>query len=399
MDGNMKVLLIDDELGRLQQWQRELETLPEMEGVSIKGSTDVQSILETLGERRLSARSSGSCAGEKHALDDTDIVIIDHDLGPLTSSGAEVAYLARCFSSCGVILLLNANGENAFDLHLHPNLDMFADIELGSTQLSNPGLWGSRWSTFRPWGWPATLFDAVERQERRTVTVTESMDQPFLAAVGVEDDDSSLLPRLVVDRLWRGSADQTKELKSLTFRDLAQPGMGVVRRKDVVLEHALPRVLASRVGTWLEGFVLGGQEVLVDAPHLALRFPSLFYTEPGSTELEPTISFDQHDPKLSLSSALNRARFPDNGWLSRPAWRWRRLQTDRDVAEVANPFDVVDPGAVFCEDRSAFLRPTSAKPFKSDLGTPFDRRWIAGRTDVEGPGSDVMYLPADRLLL
>ena len=40
-------------------------------------------------------------------------------------------------------------------------------------------------------------------------------------------------------------------------------------------QGGIERVAAARLGKWLERLVLPGQNVLVDAPHLVSRFPSL----------------------------------------------------------------------------------------------------------------------------
>jgi hypothetical protein len=123
------------------------------------------------------------------------------------------------------------------------------------------------------------------------------------------------------------------------------------------------------------------------------------FTAGGSEQpdLRSTIHYGWSEASSTGSQALADALFPQNGWLSRPAWKWRRIQNDGRVAEVASPFGARDLDTVFCEDRSQFMDRSTAKTFKADLGTPFDRRWMAGPTG-EGFGAGVIYLPAQRLL-
>ena len=96
---------------------------------------------------------------ESADVDEADVVIIDYDLLLYSkegdTTGSRLAYLLRCFTKCGVIIVLNEYGTNSFDLSLRsPSLD-FADLHLGDFQIGNPGLWTDSFEGYRPWHWPA----------------------------------------------------------------------------------------------------------------------------------------------------------------------------------------------------------------------------------------------------
>ena len=110
------------------------------------------------------------------AFDRADVLLVDYDLFAFNRdeylTGAMVAYMARCYSGCGVIVGVNELGPNPFDLTLIDNTDSFADLTIGDVQIDNRGLWfgitdDPQPGRFRPWSWPA-LLDAAERQARRS---------------------------------------------------------------------------------------------------------------------------------------------------------------------------------------------------------------------------------------
>ena len=143
----------------------------------------------------------------------------------------------------------------------------------------------------------------------------------------------------------------------------------------------MARVAAARVGKWLERVVLPGQDVLVDAPHLALRFPSLLRgdgkkldTWNATTSLFPPKSL--WSEKAQLRQTIQRHSFRQQDWLSRAAWFWSELRKLEDIEEVRNPWSVERPDFVFCEDVSGFLPQQEAREFVADLASSFVRRFV-----------------------
>jgi hypothetical protein len=173
-----------------------------------------------------------------------------------------------------------------------------------------------------------------------------------------------------------------KAAAEATFRDFVQKSSMGLRLKDEVLDNTLvARVAAARVGKWLERVVLPGQDVLVDAPHLALRFPSLLTgdirklgTWNASASLFPPKSL--WPGKTQLRHKIQRHGFRAEDWLSRDAWFWSDLTKLEAIKEVRNPWSVERPDFVFCEDVSRFLQRREAREFVADLASPFVRRHV-----------------------
>ena len=159
----MKVLLVDDERPLMVEWRSAL-TSGQLDSLALDVDLvdDVAGLIQELESRRLSNREDG--AGRNvHAIDTADVVVLDYDLGQAghALTGRRLAYLARCFSGAGAIVLMNEHGDNTFDLTLDDDFDCFADIEIGAAHLGSKSLWSATPSDFRPWSWPVLANEAA----------------------------------------------------------------------------------------------------------------------------------------------------------------------------------------------------------------------------------------------
>jgi hypothetical protein len=193
---------------------------------------------------------------------------------------------------------------------------------MGSQQLSNRGLWSEPWDGFRPWYWPL-LPQVCEAFERRVADLLDgNLDEPILKYFGFPEEMSETLPRSTKEFLFLGD-----KAESVTFREFVVPPGSGLRSKDKVLdEESLARIAALRVAKWLERIVLAGQDILVDAPHLISRFPSLLTSETEDQKVwNKTASFKGINSLSIRYRTIQEFRFEKQDWLSRPAWFWRRL--------------------------------------------------------------------------
>jgi len=377
------VLICDDEQRSVDAWRERLEQLAIPFQVQGLAGRALGTAIKALEARREVARSSRKRAAdwEEHEFDKADILIIDYDLlnvdDPASAmSGENVAYLARCYSHCGLIVGLNQyDRENAFDLSLRGHPESYADVNLSADQLDSPGLWRLPWTGFRPWYWPL-LPTAVAAFQKRVARLTRHLDDKILPFLGFTPETISILPRSTIECLGSG-----KSPEDTTFRIFVDKSVMGKRPKDKVDETQVARVAAARVGKWLERVVLPGQDILVDAPHLALRFPSLLGgdinkvgTWDASASLPPSKSL--WSEKGQLREKVQRHRFREQDWLSRPVWFWNEVSRLEAIAEIKKPWSAERPDLVFCEDVSRFLRQQEAREFVADLASPFVRRFV-----------------------
>lgn len=401
------ILVYDDESQIRARWKRQLETVPVIESSFTVASAqnEFKEALLDLEERRRLARTKDSknLAIENNVIDKSSVLIVDFDLFEDQKTGEEVAYLARCYSRCGLILGVNQfGGDNPFDLTLKGHPESFADINLGGRQISNEGLWQEPWTGFRPWTWPL-LVNGIRSLESQVddLLADENLDKPISKYLGFAEEVVATLPRSTREFLGSGRKPQ-----DTTFRNFVLESDNGLRPKDRPLsDEFIARIAAARISKWLERLVLPGQDILVDAPHLVSRYPSLLTGKKADvTSWDQTTSF-AGITKLGLHyQRINKYRFERSNWLSRPAWLWRPLTKDEKITEVSDPWSIEKTDYVFCEDISKFVNRGSAREFVAELPSPFVRRFVVNPKTTEGRNlaknaSEVDYVPAVRFTL
>jgi hypothetical protein len=384
-----KILIYDDIPERAEAWHERLIALPPVNAAFIVEQLDNEEFRQILGEleerRRAARRSVDSArAPQKCRFDDADLLVVDYDLLEFGTdsyvTGEGVAYLARCYSRCGPVVTLNQYVKSGFDLTLRGHPGSFADLNIEGGQLGNPGLWSQPFRGFRPWSWPLLPW-SVEAMRERAAELVGHLDEPILTFLGFPREAIESLPRSTQEFL---AADAPVE--EVTFRAFVdQSGSGLRPRDKVAGDEAYAHIAAARVGKWLEDVVLPGQDILVDAPHLAARFPSLLAgdpTDPAAWDATATLSpADSGRRGQEWTSGLREellegARFPRTYWLSRPAFFWPVVAQNSAIPEVGDPWSAFRTDLVFCEDVSRFLPRAACREFVADLPSPFVRRYV-----------------------
>jgi len=347
---------------------------------------DFQPQLDVLMDRRKKLRvrklSSDFSIYERHLdLDEASILIVDYDLLKSSSTkfsdGENVSYLVRCFSRCGLIVGLNHYGHNTFDLTLKGHPESWADLNIGSDQLDNPGLWGAKTKGFRPWYWPQ-LPNYLESFHKKVKDVTKHLDDSIWRVLGFPKESVEIFPRSVSEFMGR------KPLET-TFREfVGESGNGLREMDKKATDEMVGIIAAARVSKWMERLVLSGQDILVDAPHLAYRFPSLLLGNHSDVNTwNKTANFSSFKNLGLNHKKIENFRFKKEHWLSRPAWFWGEISKCQDIREITEPWTKEKVNYVFCEDSSSFHKRENCKEFVADLDSPYVRRFIRGFKNVE----------------
>lgn len=376
----MKKILVYDDEGEMQN--RLCARLRDVE--ELKGRFEVQALrqdefgdtMDVLKQREKVFRSRGAWDEEQMAIDDAALLVVDYDLfqNPKDAflTGETVAYLARCFSRCGLIIGINQPPLRDFDLTLRGRPDSFADLNITERHLDNRGLWGGPFGDFRPWQWPQ-LPDFYASFEKRVNQAAAHLDEPIWQLLGFDQYTFETLPRSIADFLGGNPAE-------ITLRKFALESGNGMRAKDIQAKDGsdtiLARVGAARISKWLERMILPGQDILVDAPHLVSRFPSLIAGDPSSIEdWNKTASLGPTDDLGIHLALIQEHRFASVAWLSRPAWFWDHLRSSERIREVQEPWNAQMPDWVFCEDVSAFHAREQTTMFVAETESPYSRRF------------------------
>ncbi len=332
--------------------------------------------------------ASAACFGEDTCFDQADILFVDYRLVELLGfiTGEEIAYLARSFSNCGLIVGLNqfSGGGRVFDLTLCGHPESFADLNISDVDIENPGLWNEQdaYTDFRPWHWP-NLPRAAESFEKRVSEVPNFEDSLF-DFLGFKPDVVNSLPRAASD--YVSKSHRADDLSKTSFADFLSSGF-CLRGSDHTIDPYKKRIIAARLSKWLDRFILGGQNTLVDAPHLVSRFPSLFEGEFSAKALNTLSSSTP-----PIKAGLEANEFKRSNWISHPAWFWEALKEDPAIEEVSNPWERKEFPFCFCEDTSVFVTSGEGEEFVASVPSPFTRRFVQRIADVE-------YVPELRFAL
>ena len=384
-----KILIYDDEEKQTERFKDKLDQALKKAGkdqdftIEILCEDALQCSIEKLQKKQEEFRDNGTCSNETTKFDDASIFIIDYDLLHNKKvkflTGEVIAYIVRCFSECKLIVGLNQYGRNPFDLTLRGHPESFADLNLGVDQLGNLGLWSGDWDDlredYRPWYWP-NLFNSLCNFDRKVEDVRENLGKPICEVLCFGSELFQLLPRSIVQFIG-------KEPAKTTFQEFVLQSGNGLRPKDVptsdddVDNNILARVGAARISKWLERFVLPEQNILVDAPHLVSRYPSLI--DDGEKKIKVWNKTAQlvNYRELGLDTDLIECyRFKKDYWISRPVWFWDKLRESERIKEVTEPWLAAKSDLVFCEDTSCFYKREDCKEFLADTVSPFTRRFV-----------------------
>ena len=416
-----KILIYDDEQGRTEDFKLKLEKglndAGQLERFNVKslGHDKFQDAIKALELRRIKFRQKeidleNISKDDAKNIDDASIFVIDYDLlrtekeekkeeenekeeeeefFTRSLTGEIVAYLVRCFSKCKLIIGLNQYGNNPFDLTLRGDLDSFADLNLGEDQLDNSNLWTGEWEDseqkFRPWSWP-NLCDLLCDFDKRVKDVQGNLNTSISEFLGFDRELFELLPREIVQFIWK---DKEKEHFQTTFREFITESGNGLKSKDArelkccTNDHVLARVGAARISKWLEQLVLPEQDILVDAPHLISRYPSLIAGDKEKKEKietwNKTARLAGHEDLGLDTNLIECYRFGRDDkahWISRPVWFWDKLRECENIKEVTEPWVTVLPNWVFCENASRFYNYEDCREFLADTVSPFTQRFI-----------------------
>ena len=391
-----KILIYDDDDQQTQRFKNTLEKA--LNKIGANENFEIKRLLQdefkdsitTLRDQQVGLRDKGELSNKTTQFDGASICIIDYDLLKNEArqflTGENLAYSVRCFSTCKLIVGLNQFGNNSFDLTLRGHPESFADLNLGEDQLDNPDLWRGTWSelkrTFRPWYWP-NLSDSLRNFDERVQDVKQNLDKPICEALGFHSDVFRLLPRAVVQFIGK---DKEEEPAKTTFREFVTESGNGLRPKDSAIsdEQVLARVGAARISKWLERFVLPEQDILVDAPHLVSRYPSLIDGDRKKIGTwNKTAQLVGHYELGLNTEPIEPFRFKKDYWISRPVWFWDKLREHGQIKELTEPWLTVKPDWVFCEDASRFYNRNACREFLADTSSPFTRRFAKGFDNVD----------------
>ena len=379
------IWIYEDDNNAAQGWADRIREASSEARVQVAQRKDVEDLFKTIHERRSQWRTHNNNFDLiEHDIDSADVVVLDYDLLEYwegyasDTTGSRLAYLLRCFTKCGFIIVLNEHGHNVFDFRLGNPTDGFADLHIGGQQIGNPGLWNQPpFIGYRPWHWPV-IPHAQKNFEKCVGEVEECLknehQRPLIEFLDL-NRVIDWMPMRARDFLTGGK----KPIEQVTFEDFVMNSRGGIEAKDKIPPSQTARVAAGRIIALLNNIILPEQNALVDAPHLVSRFGSVFREVNEGIESWNKLC-DPVNTQIDylLEDLLKDYRFPKSHWLWRPAWFWPEVSSNEEIKEVRDPWSSTESPSdrVFCEDVSRFMRTEHTRSFRASVSPPFIKRYV-----------------------
>ncbi|MFN3727373.1 MAG: hypothetical protein ACK4SZ_13850 [Allosphingosinicella sp.] len=407
--------------------------------------TDLEGIIrEFFGNVTTFLRGDESVLSEegsvKSGFDDFDIIFLDNNLSSLEVGGVRltaefIAGYIRAFSRTPYVVSLN---RNVFDFDLRflvGDFETKADLSLKTEHLKNVALWkhpeAGTEAIFRPWYWP-NLSNAPGRRRSQVESLLTRLNEPILsyfafpgrAKISLSRHATAYLsPQASIEDLTGGEGTPIEDVtfwhhfrtsNRTLLRDeraeLCFPGLAPVERAARMLDANEPvpgderlraivsRVVAGEIEFWLRRDVIGPQDVLIDAPHLAMRLPVLLGSAGGIIDDWNKIVNSRTPPHGMDADLFDRFvrpwTFEAPIWVNTPTFWWPEIEAAGDLQILAGEDEVERVRCAFAEDTSRFV-PRDAEGvagFVSEAGQPWNPRF------VERPGQEV-YAPLSQFAL
>jgi hypothetical protein len=352
----------------------------------------------------------------ERTLFEAEIAIVDYNLSEIHFEGAihtadTIIGYARALSNGIYYVALNRNESVDFDLrYAIGDYDSKADASLNFSHLSIPPLWSDDVpsSGFRPWYWPI-LMHSHDRRRSLISHIGSNIERSVLATLGLSDLDFEALSLHARGFLESArSKDDERPLSSLTFLDIFLSTGRSISQEDrtkilanlkdgkATLEPIL-QIVSHEIDVWLRRDLIGGQDVLVDVPHLVERYPFLLGTSVGNNDAWTAITTNSDDALTLLKRGghwerLESYLLPDwHIWSDRPVFKWKGIDSDDELVEQHLRFEWKDsPDIVFAEDTSRFVDRKTASRFNMETETSYPSRYVEV---VDG----FSYVPRSRL--
>lgn len=360
--------------------------------------------VSNLLRRKLAAEKGENPLAQACGFDGIDVLAVDYDLIHLDEEGSRttgegIARLARTFSNCGVIVVMNQFKGPQFDLGMRGHLDSFAEINVDATLVGRAALWRDLEPTdgqFDP-----TIWTPLPQQLGAVRTLSgelqnKGLDTPLMEAIGLNESALAELSDTAFGFLSL-EAETASELANVTPRTFLNRWLAgeLVTTLEAHARKTLYDFTAFRVAKWLDRSVLRPMDVLVDSAHLIDRLP--FMIDPEKLDATDANAWAKaaRDPENSLRMDILGQYRNENASkvLGRTVFDWYRLSGDDKIDELQDAYLEAQPERFYlAEDTSRFVTKDAITRYRSDFHNFGDRRAVERLADVTyGPMRRVTF--------
>jgi len=399
----MRVRVCDDDEDMANGWVTAIRAVVPAD-FNVERMPDAKLEVSKLLLRKLAAEKGENPLVQACAFDVIDVLVIDYDLLHLDDEGSRttgegVARLARTFSTCGAILVMNQFKGPQFDLGMRGHLDSFADVNVDADLVGRAAMWADlepAEGQFDPTTW--TPLPALLRATRNLSTILEAngLDGEIMRAIGLDEAALIKLSDTAYGFL-SVEAETSDQLAALTAKTFLNRSLD--EKFIASLEKHAPKLLfafaAARLRKWLDRAVLRPMDVLVDTAHLIDRLP--FMIDPERVDVADPLSWSKAaaDPAAILRWNVLKKYHNEQASevLGKTVFDWYRLAEDEEVDKLQDDYLATDlPRFHLAEDTSRFVPRDAVMRYRADFHNFGDRRAVEKLGDVTyGPMRRVSF--------
>lgn len=398
----MRIRVCDDVEDVADEWVAAIKAAvpQEFDVARMSGARD--RISELLA-RKLAVEDMDAIPDGKMEFDEVDVLVVDYDLLYLDKEGSRttgegVARLARTFSDCGTIVVMNQFKGPQFDLSMRGHLDSFADLNIDAALVGEAALWNHLSPVegqFDPTIWtPLPILLDVARKFRDDVAGA-GLDAPILPLLGLDAPALAELSDTAFGFL-SVEAKTADDLVSLTIRQFLERSIDkkvFPRLAEIAPQYAF-NFAAHRILKWLDRAVLRPMDVLIDADHLLDRLPFLIDDKKIDRANPDNWSKAADDPKnfMTWSAIAPFHNEKASVALGKDVFDWHRISNDESIEQLQDQYLAEEPVRFYlAEDTSRFVSSERLTRFRADFHNFGDRRAI------ENLSKEFSYGPQRRL--
>jgi hypothetical protein len=382
----MQIRVCDDDAEMAAGWVSAIQEVvpPEFEVNRMENAKDEISQLLT---RKLAVEDGRNPLDQAAEFDGLDILVVDYDLVHLDNDGGRttgegIAKLARQYSNCGAIVVMNQFKGPQFDLGMRGHLDSHADVNVDADLVGCRALWEkvSASGEFNPTTWtPLPNLVAAARELAKKLS-SAGLDAPVTPILGLPDAALAELSDTAFGFL-SSDAQTAQDLASVTVRNFLDRSLDA---DNVVClsKHAkelLFNFAAFRIAKWLERAVLRPMDVLIDSAHLIDRLPFLIDHEKVDVSNASAWAEAAAAPSDSLLwdvlQGFHNKSASDA--LGRTVFDWYRIASDEKIDEMQDKYLEEQPVRFYlAEDTSRFVAKDALTRYRADFHNFGDRRGV-----------------------
>jgi len=382
----MRVRVCDDVKDIADSWVKDISDA--LDSADVARMDSAKDEISKLLNRKIAVEDKSDPHIHSTEFDEIDVLVVDYDLLHLDGAGSRttgegVARLARTYSTCGAIVVMNQYRSAQFDLGMRGHLESFADLNVAAELIGSTPLWRPvepYAGTFNPTIWRPmpTLLSAAR-------SLAESLsgagyDAPICDLIGLDLEAATELSDTAFGFL-SSKAQTAEDLRKVTLREFLTQSLDPKISGSLIetMPDELTNYAAFRIAKWLDRAVLRPMDVLIDVPHLIDRLPFLILSDKS----------DVGDPKAWIKATLDPENLLDwdllskyineraSSALGRQVFNWYQLSGDSKIDDLQDEYlEKENVRFHLAEDTSRFLPSEKLTQYRADFHNFGDRRAI-----------------------